>query len=393
MNPRPLHVLLIIADAQDEADIRQKLGEARNTSFAVGAAASLSEALQQIAKNSFDVFLMDVAIPDSDGIRGLQRLVTAAKNVPVIILTSIHDAIQAIEVVRAGADDYAVKSRMNSAAYERVLSYAIERHGVRKQADVQLAVSRVLAESQNIREACDGILRVLCESLKFDFGEIWQLDAAANRLIHAQSWCVPSPKNLQFQALSQNIRFQFGEGLPGRVWQSRAPQWIEDVTASDYFTRIPAATSAGLRGAFAVPLGFFQGIFGVMAFFSHERITMDEEVSNFLMSIGSQMGQFMARKIAEAERERIGKELVLILDATSEGIYGVDLAGCITFINRSAARTLGLIPEQVVGKKIPRALSSHPPGWHAVPGIRMPAHSTAARGPQPFHRPRLFLPR
>lgn len=87
-----------------------------------------------------------------------------------------------------------------------------------------------------------------------------------------------------------------------------------------------------------------------MAFFSHERITMDEELSNFLMSIASQMGQFMARKIAEAERERIGKELVLILESTSEGIYGVDLAGSITFINRSAARTLGVMPERVVGK-------------------------------------------
>jgi PAS domain S-box-containing protein len=349
MNPRLLHVLLIIADAQDEADIRQKLGEARNTSFAVRAASS-SEALQQIAKNSFDVFLIDVAVPDSDGIRGLQRLVAAAKNTPVIILTSVHDAMQALKVVRAGRDDYVVKSRMNSTAYERVLSDAIERHGVRKQADVQLAVSRVLAESQNIAEACDGILRVLCESLKFELGEIWQLDSAANHLLPAQSWCAPSPKNLQFQALSQSIQFQFGEGLPGRVWQTRALQWIEDVTASDYFTRIPAATSARIRSAFAVPLGFFEGIFGVMAFFSRERITMDEELSNFLMSIGSQMGQFMARKIAEAERERIGKELVLILDSTSEGINGVDLAGCITFIDRSAARTLGLTPEQVVGK-------------------------------------------
>jgi PAS domain S-box-containing protein len=350
MNPRPLHVLLIIADAQDEADIRQKLGEARNNSFAVCTVASLPEALQQIAKNSFDVFLIDVAVPDSDGIRSLQRLVAAAKNTPVIILTSVHDAVQAIEVVRAGADDYVVKSRMNSTAYERVLSYAIERHGVRKQADVQLAVSRVLAESQNIPEACDGILRVVCESLKFDFGEIWHLDAATTHLLPGQSWCVPTPKNLEFQAASHGIHFQFGEGLPGRVWQTRAPHSIEDVTASDYFTRIPAATSAGIRGAFAVPLGFSQGIFGVMAFFNHERITMDEELTNFLMSIGSQMGQFMARKIAEAERERIGKELVLILESTSEGIYGVDLAGSITFINRSAARTLGVMPERVVGK-------------------------------------------
>jgi PAS domain S-box-containing protein len=350
MDPRPLNVLLIIAGAQDEADIRQKLGETRNTSFAVHAVASMSEAFKQIAKNSFDVFVIDLAVPDSDGISGLQRLIAVAKNTPVIILTTVHDASQALDVVRAGADDYVVKSRMNAAAYERVLSYAIERHGVRRQADLQLAVSGVLAESQNLPEACDGILRVLCESLNFDLAEIWQIDASANRLLHVQSWCVPSRKHLEFQALSQSTQFRCGEGLPGRVWQLRVPQWIEDVTASDYFTRIPAATAAGIRGAFAIPLGLFQGIFGVMAFFSHEKKIMDDELNNFLMSIGSQMGQFMARKIAEAEHERIGKELVLILDSTSEGIYGVDLAGSITFINRSAARTLGVTPEQAVGK-------------------------------------------
>ncbi len=350
MDPRPLNVLLIIAGAQDEADIRQKLGEARNTSFAVHAVVSMAEAFRQIAKNSFDIFVIDLAVPDSDGVAVLQRLIAVAKNTPVIIVTTVHDALQALDVVRAGADDYVVKSRMNAAAYERVLSYAIERHGVRRQADLQLAVSRVLAESQNLPDACDGILRVLCESLNFDLAEIWQIDASANRLLHVQSWCVPSPKHLEFQALSETTKFRCGEGLPGRVWQLRVPLWIEDVTASDYFTRIPAATAAGIRGAFAIPLGLFQGIFGVMAFFSHEKKIMDDELNNFLMSIGSQMGQFMARKIAETERERIGKELVLILDSTSEGIYGVDLAGSITFINRSAARTLGVTPERVVGK-------------------------------------------
>ena len=45
------------------------------------------------------------------------------------------------------------------------------------------------------------------------------------------------------------------------------------------------------------------------------------------MSIANQMGQFMARKFAEEEHQRIGKELALILDSTSEGIYGVNLAG------------------------------------------------------------------
>jgi hypothetical protein len=63
MDPRPLNVLLIIAGAQDEANIRQKLGKARGTSFAVPAVASMSAAFQQIGKNSCDVFVMD---PEAD---------------------------------------------------------------------------------------------------------------------------------------------------------------------------------------------------------------------------------------------------------------------------------------------------------------------------------------
>jgi PAS domain S-box-containing protein len=350
MDPRALNVLLVIADAQDEADIRQKLGGARNALFAVHAAASLAHAFHLIADKPFDVFLIDLAVPDSDGIQGLQRLIAAAHYAPVIIITSIYDESQALEVVRAGADDYVVKSRMNAAAYERALSYAIERHGVRRQTDLQLAVSRVLTESENLSQACDGILRVLCESLKFDLGEIWRIDSSANLLFHARSWCVPSRMHLQFQALSHISHFRCGEGLPGRVWQTRVPQWIEDVTESEYFTRIPAATSAGIHTAFAIPLGLFQGIFGVMTFFSHERKRIDEQLSDFLMSIGNQMGQFMARKVAEEERERIARELVLILDSTSEGIYGVNPAGSITFINQSAARTFGFSREEAVGK-------------------------------------------
>lgn len=87
-----------------------------------------------------------------------------------------------------------------------------------------------------------------------------------------------------------------------------------------------------------------------MTFFSYERKRIDEQLKNFLMTIGNQMGQFMARRVAEVEREQIGRELVLILDSTSEGVYGVNPAGSITFINQSAARTFGFSREEAVGK-------------------------------------------
>ncbi|MFZ0232766.1 MAG: ATP-binding protein [Candidatus Acidiferrales bacterium] len=351
MDPIVLTVLLIIADSRDEADIRQKLGEARKARFEVHVAPTFAEAFTQILEKSFDIFLADLAVSDCDGMQGLQNLIAAAKEAPVVAISSVHDEAQALEAVRAGADDYTVKSRMNTAAFERVLLYAIERHAARRRTTLQFAVSRVLAESQNVAEASDGILRVLCESLKYDLGEIWQIDPVANRLVHARSWSNSSRKLLQFRAQSQTVLLRCGEDLPGRVWQSRAPEWIEDVTTvSGSFIRGAAAISAGLRGAFAIPLGLLQEIFGVMTFFSTEKKSLDEELAKFLSSIANQMGQFMARKFAEEEHQRIGKELALILDSTSEGIYGVNLAGSITFINQSAARMFGCSREAVVGQ-------------------------------------------
>ena len=82
MDPIPLNVLLVVANAQDEADIRQKLGGARNAFFAVHAVASLAQAFKLIAEQPLDVFLIDLAVPDSDGIAGLQRLIAAAHYAP-----------------------------------------------------------------------------------------------------------------------------------------------------------------------------------------------------------------------------------------------------------------------------------------------------------------------
>jgi PAS domain S-box-containing protein len=384
MDPIALTVLLIIADPADEAEIRQKLAGARKARFDVHTVPTFADAFEETATRSFDIFLADLAVPDSDGMSGLQHLISVAKDVPVVIISSVHDEAQALETVRAGADDYTVKNRMNPAAFERVLLYAAERHAARRHTTLQFAVSRALAESQTVAEASDGILRVLCESLKFDLGEIWQINPAANRLVHSRSWSASSRKYLQFQALSQTVQFRCGEGLPGRVWDTHAPEWIDDVTESASFTRAGAAISAGLRCGFAIPLGLFQKSFGVIAFFSHDRKAPDEELVRFLMSIANQMGQFMARKFAEEEHAKIGKELALILDSTSEGIYGVNLSGAISFINEAAARMFGCNREDVVGKDAHTLFHHTRPDGTPYPASECPLSRTLKSG-KSFH--------
>jgi DNA-binding response OmpR family regulator len=111
MDPIALTILLIIADQVEEADIRQKLAGARKARFEVHAVPTFAEAFQQTVKISFDIFLADLAVSDSDGVKGLQSVIAVAKEVPVVIISSVHDEAQALEAVRAGADDYTVKNR------------------------------------------------------------------------------------------------------------------------------------------------------------------------------------------------------------------------------------------------------------------------------------------
>ncbi|MGA7191927.1 MAG: PAS domain-containing protein, partial [Candidatus Acidiferrales bacterium] len=123
---------------------------------------------------------------------------------------------------------------------------------------------------------------------------------------------------------------------------------------------------------------------GVIAFFSHDRKAPDEELIRFLMSIANQMGQFMARKFAEEEHAKIGKELALILDSTSEGIYGVNIAGAISFINQAAARMFGCNREDVVGKDAHTLFHHTRPDGTPYPSLECPLTRTLKSG-KSFH--------
>jgi len=100
-----------------------------------------------------------------------------------------------------------------------------------------------------------------------------------------------------------------GIGLPGRIWSNLKPAWISDITKDNNFLRASAAAGEGLHSAFAFPISFGKRFVGVMEFFSLEIRERDEEVLKIFSSIGSQIGQFVQRKRAEAALQK-SKELL-----------------------------------------------------------------------------------
>jgi signal transduction histidine kinase len=106
----------------------------------------------------------------------------------------------------------------------------------------------------------------------------------------------------KFSDLSLVITLPEGQGLPGRVWNSKKPTWVYDVTRDLNFPRAPYAAAADLRGGFAFPLFFHGKIDGIMELFSHSVVEPDEDLLQMVEALGSQIGLFI-------ERGRIVQEL------------------------------------------------------------------------------------
>jgi len=174
---------------------------------------------------------------------------------------------------------------------------------------VNLAVTKILAESPALSDAVPRILQTICETLGWELGDFWTLEPKAKVLRCLEIWECRAGSLPKFKAICRERTFALGIGLPGRVWSSLKPAWVPDVTKDNNFPRASIAASEGLHGGFAFPIFFRKHFLAVMEFFSREIREPDEELLRMFASIGSQIGQFMERKRAEEALQQ-SKELL-----------------------------------------------------------------------------------
>jgi two-component system, chemotaxis family, CheB/CheR fusion protein len=197
-----------------------------------------------------------------------------------------------------------------------------ERVRTDRRRSTQYVVSNLLAGSWTLAEVATQILEAIASSGDWAFAAIWIYDGAASGLRCRYVWHEPSERVKKFADLSFLITLPEGQGLPGRVWTSKKPTWVYDVTRDPNFPRAPYAAEAGLRGGFAFPFFSRGEINSMMELFSHNVVEPDEDFLQMVEAFGSQIGLFIERGRIELELQR-EKENAGVANAARDRFLGM----------------------------------------------------------------------
>jgi PAS domain S-box-containing protein len=215
---------------------------------------------------------------------------------------------------------------------------------------IQLTVARVLAEAKTIDEAAKGILQAVCERQSWDFGAFWHVDRDDQVLRCSAMWHRPSVSVMQFETLTCASTFRLGEGLPGRVWATAAAVWVPDLRKDNNFPRAPVAATEGLRTGFGCPIALGDEVLGVAEFFSREVRPADRDLLEMITSLGSQFGQFIERRRAEAAAQAANERAAGILESINEGFVVLDADWNFAYINSAFERMNGVRRAEILGR-------------------------------------------
>jgi PleD family two-component response regulator len=121
--------LLLVEDSPTDAAVHTAMlrSTALSELFEIVLVGRLSECEDALAGESPACVLLDMGLPDAQGVDGLLRIRAVAPDVPVVVLTGNNDEAMGLDALQNGAQDYLVKGHVDGRLLARSIRYAIER--------------------------------------------------------------------------------------------------------------------------------------------------------------------------------------------------------------------------------------------------------------------------
>ncbi|WP_254565868.1 HAMP domain-containing sensor histidine kinase [Oscillatoria sp. HE19RPO] len=161
MNRELIRILLVednLGDAELFQDILDMIPESQT--WNVTHVMRLTEALVELERDPVQVILLDLSLPDSQGLQTLVTLREQAPTLPIVVLTALNDEQLAITAVREGAQDYLVKGLVSGGTIARSMFYAIERK------KNEIAMQSCLEQERQLREIKSRFISMLSHELR-----------------------------------------------------------------------------------------------------------------------------------------------------------------------------------------------------------------------------------
>jgi signal transduction histidine kinase len=135
MIPTTINVLLIEDNPGDARLLREMLKEPGCVRAELTHAGCMKDAINHLANKTANVILLDLGLPDAEGLSAVRQVHAVAPSVPLVVLTGLDDESLAIQALKEGAQDYLIKGQVETHALLRALRYAIERQRMQLETD------------------------------------------------------------------------------------------------------------------------------------------------------------------------------------------------------------------------------------------------------------------
>ena len=171
--------ILVIEDSSSDADLLyQNFVRAGKKDWSFTRVECLNEGIAKAKTNHFDIALLDLSLPDSDGLDTVENFMAAVPNVPAIVLTIASNEKLALAAIGKGAQDYLIKGEITPNLLVRAIYYSIERGQLLRQLIQSNADLKTFSLSMaHDMQAPLRTIRILSEIVLKDYGD--QLDDTA----------------------------------------------------------------------------------------------------------------------------------------------------------------------------------------------------------------------
>lgn len=197
MNTDPIQVLIVEDNPADTFLVRESLANMSRPRFELTYAQRLADAVSFLKQRRFDVVLLDLGLPDSQGLASFRALRDQAPGLPIVVLTGMPDETATVEALQAGAQDYLIKGEVTGPAMASAIRYAI----YRGRAEQELKRAKEAAEAANA--AKDHFIAALSHELRTPLTPVLMISQ-----LRKQDPSLPAEVRADLEAIHRNVALE-----------------------------------------------------------------------------------------------------------------------------------------------------------------------------------------